>query len=502
MPGSPFPSQRHQDFLTIRISKLTVVNGVLAVIVVVALVALGFRERAKSQIALAGDAVALHPHEPAAVSPPPLSGRPQRAGAETIAAQPAESKRFESEPADPLPPVESQPPNGEAVDSEVPRPPEVLVAELRPRQIIYREPLATDSAAVQPEVKPEDPPQPAEQPNQPAAPTPPTPNPPPPRPAPSSSATILNGAGATYPYPLYSKWFDDYHKLNPGVQINYQSVGSGAGVRELLNGEVDFGATDVLTSDEQLSRTKTPIVHIPAVLGAIVPVYNIPGVSREISFTPEILAGIYMGKIVSWNDAAIANVNRDVNLPDLPIAVIHRAEGNAATFVFTDYLSKVSRDWQEKVGKGTSVNWPIGLGAKGNEGVAGLIRQTPGAIGYVDLLYVEQNRMPFGSVSNAAGRFAKASLHSVTEAAASVTELPPNSGISITNAPGKDAYPIASFTWFLVPRKLQDPGKAQDLATFLRWTTTKGQPVAENLGYAPLPDRIVAQVLKIIAQLR
>jgi phosphate transport system substrate-binding protein len=495
MPGSPFPSQPHQEFLTIRFSKLSVVNGLLAVIVVVALVALGFRERAKSQIALAGDALALHPQELAAVSPPPLSERPQRARTGAIAAQPAES-----EPADPLPAVESQPPNGGAVDSEVPRPPEVLVAELRPRQIIYREPLATDSAAAQPEAKPEDPPQPAEQPNQPAAPTPTTPNPP--RSAPSSSATILNGAGATYPYPLYAKWFDDYHKLNPQVQINYQSVGSGAGLRELLDGEVDFGATDVLTSDEQLSHAKTPLVHIPAVLGAIVPIYNIPGISREIWFTPEILAGIYLGKIVSWNDAAIANVNRAVNLPDLPIVVIHRWEGNAATFVFTDYLSKVSSSWQKEVGRGASVNWPVGLGAKGNEGVAGLVRQAPGAIGYADLLYVEQNHIPFGSVSNAAGKFVKASLHSVTEAAASVAELPANSGISITNASGKDAYPIASFTWFLVPRKLQDPGKAQDLAAFLRWTTTRGQPVAENLGYAPLPDRIVAQVLKILGQLR
>jgi phosphate transport system substrate-binding protein len=495
MPGSPFPSPRHQEFLTIRISKLAVVNGLLAVTIVVALVALGFR--AKSQIALAGDAVALHPQERAAVSPPSLSGRPQRARAVALAAQPAES-----EPADPLPPVESQAPNEAAVDSSSPRQPEVLLAQLRPTHAIYSEPLATDSAVAQPEVKPEDPPQPAEQPEQPAAPAPPTPNPPPPRPAPSSSPTILNGAGATYPYPLYSKWIDDYRKMVPQVRINYQAVGSGGGVRELLDGAVDFGATDVLTSDEQLSHAKTPIVYIPTVLGAIVPIYNIPGVSREIWFTPEILAGIYLGKIVSWNDAAIANVNRGANLPDLPIAVIHRSEGNAATFVFTDYLSKVSSEWQRQVGKGASVNWPVGLAAKGNEGVVGMMHQTPGAIGYVDLLYVEQNHLPFGGVSNAAGNFVKASLHSVTEAAASVTELPPNSGISITNAPGKDAYPIASFTWFLVPRKLQDPSKAQDLATFLRWTTIKGQAAAENLGYAPLPERIVAQVLKIIAQLR
>jgi phosphate transport system substrate-binding protein len=290
--------------------------------------------------------------------------------------------------------------------------------------------------------------------------------------------------------------------LNPQVQINYQAVGSGGGVRDLLEGVVDFSATDVLTSDEQLSHAKTAIVHIPTVLGAIVPIYHIPGISREIWFTPGILAGIYMGKIVSWNDAAIANVNRGANLPDLPIVVVDRLEGNAATFTFTDYLSKVSPEWKQNVGKGSSVNWPVGLGAKGNEGVAGLVRQTPGAIGYLDLLYAQQNHMLFGGVSNAAGNFVKASLHSVTEAAASVTELPPNSGVSITNAPGKDAYPIASFTWFLVPQKLPDPAKSQDLAAFLRWTATGGQHQAENLGYAPLPGKVAGQVLKIIAQLR
>jgi phosphate transport system substrate-binding protein len=265
---------------------------------------------------------------------------------------------------------------------------------------------------------------------------------------------------------------------------------------------VDFGATDVPTSDELLSHAKTPIVHIPTVLGAIVPTYNIPGVGREIRFTPEILAGIFLRKIVSWNDPAIANVNPGANLPYLPIAVIHRSEGNAATFTFTDYLSKVSSNWRKEVGKGTSVNWPVGLGAKDDEGVAGLIRQTPGAIGYADLLYVERNHMAFGSVSNAAGQFVKASLHSITEAAASVTELPPNTGLSITNASGQDAYPIASFTWLLVPQKLPDRAKAQDLANFLRWTTVGGQRQAENLGYAPLPAKVAAQVLKIIAQLR
>jgi phosphate transport system substrate-binding protein len=496
-PRSPFPSQPQQEFLTIRISKLAFVNGLLAVIVVVALVALGFRERAKSQTALASALVGSPQQEPAVASPLPPSSRPSAARAEAVAVQPAEP-----EPSVPLPAVESQAPNEAAVESPVRWQPEVLVAQLRPRQALYLEPPETDSQPPQPEVKPEDPPQPDSQPEQPAPPSTPALDPPPARPAPFASPMTLNGAGATYPYPLYAKWFDDYHKLNPGLQINYQAVGSGAGVHALLQGEVDFGATDVPTSDELLSHAKIPIVNIPTALGAIVPIYNISGMNREVRFTPEVLAGIFLGKIVTWNDAAIAKVNPGANLPYLPIAVIHRAEGNAATFTFTDYLSKVSPNWRKEVGKGTSVNWPVGLGAKGDEGVAGLIRQIPGAIGYADLLYAEQNHMAFGSVSNGAGQFVKASLHSITEAAASVAELPPNTGLSITNASGKDSYPIASFTWLLVPQKLPDRSKAQDLANFLRWTTVGGQRQAENLGYAPLPGKVAAQVLKIIAQLR
>jgi phosphate transport system substrate-binding protein len=447
MPGSPFPSQPHQEFLTIRISKLTVVNGLLAVIVVVALVALGFRERAKSQAALASALVGSQPHEPAVVSRPPAPDRPHGPRAEAIAAKPA----------DPLPPVESQAPDEGAVAASDPRPPETTRVELRPNQVIYREPPAADSLPTQPEVKPEDPPQPADQPDQPAAPTPPTPNPPPPHAASSSSPTILNGAGATYPYPLYSKWFGDYYKLNPGIQINYQPVGSGGGVRELLDGVVDFGATDVPTFNEQLSQSKTPILHIPSALGAVVPIYNIAGANREVMFTPEVLAGIFLGRIVLWNDPAIADVNRAVNLPNLPIVVIHRADGNAATFIFTEYLSKVSPNWQKQVGKGTSVNWPVGFGAKGNEGVAGMMRQTPGAIGYVDLLYAEQNHVPFGSVSNAAGNFVKASFRSVMEAAASVTELPPNTGLSIPMLPARALIPLPVLPgfWCLENCKIQ-----------------------------------------------
>jgi phosphate transport system substrate-binding protein len=483
--------------LTIRISKLTLVNGFLALIIVLALFAMAFRERKNDQVALAGAPVA--PQEHAIATPPVVESPPRGSGIPRIAAQPSET----SSP-DPAQVPGNQAQAEVAVDSSVANPPEAVRVEIAERQATYFELRAvSDATDAQPESKPEDPPpQPADQPDQPAAPLPAAPTTAPTRPAASGPPMMLYGAGATSPYPLYAKWFDDYYKLNPQVQINYQSVGSGAGVRALLTGIVEFGATDVPAFDEQLSQAKTQILHIPAVLGAIVPAYNIPGVSRDLMFTPEVLAGIYLGRIVSWSDPAIANVNPAVNLPNMPIVVIHRAEGNAATYVFTDYLSKVSRDWQEKVGKGSSVNWPVGSGAKGNEGVAGLMRQTPGAIGYVDLLYVQQNRMPFGSVSNAAGRFVKASLRTVAEAAATVTELPPNAGISITNAPGRDAYPIASFTWFLVPKKSNDPAKGQDLAAFLGWMIDAGQPLAENMGYVPIPRKLAVQVRKMISQIR
>ena len=497
MPGSPFPSQPHQEFLTIRISKLALVNGFLALTIVLGLVALGFRERKNNQVALAGAPFA--PQEHAISSPPVVESRPQAAGAPRIAAPSPEA----SSP-DPAPLPENRAKAEAAVDSSAPNPSEAVRVEIAQRESTYFgfRPVR-DPADTQPESKPEDPlPQPADQPDPPAAPPPAAPRPQPVRPGASASSMMLNGAGATYPYPLYSKWFDDYHKVNPQVQINYQSVGSGAGVRALLDGIVDFGATDIPAFTEQLPQAKTQVLYIPAVLGAIVPVYNIPGVSRDVMFTPEVLAGIYLGRIVSWSDPAIANVNPAVNFPNMPIVVIHRAEGNAATYVFTDYLSKVSRDWQEKVGKGSSVNWPVGPGAKGNEGAASMMRQTPGAIGYADLLYVEQNRMPFGSVSNAAGRFVKASLRTVAEAAATVTELPPNAGISITNAPGRDAYPIASFTWFLVPKRSNDPAKGQDLAVFLDWMIDAGQPVAENMGYVPIPRKLAVQVRKMISQIR
>src|SRR6202142_3756350 len=257
--------------------------------------------------------------------------------------------------------------------------------------------------------------------------------------------TTLNGAGATFPYPMYSKWFSDYNKLHPDVQINYQSIGSGGGIRQVLNGTVDFGASDGPMSDEQLKEAKTKILHIPTVMGAVVPAYNVTGVSGEIKFTPEALAGIFLGKIQKWNDPAITQANPGVKFPDTAIIVVHRSDGSGTTFIFTDYLSKISKEWESTVGKGTSPKWPVGLGGKGNEGVAGQIRQLDGSIGYIELIYAAENKITYGSVKNAAGNFVKATLESVTEAAASAPKMPADFRVSITNAPGKNAYPISSF---------------------------------------------------------
>ena len=265
--------------------------------------------------------------------------------------------------------------------------------------------------------------------------------------------TQLNGAGATFPYPMYSKWFSEYNKLHPEVQINYQSIGSGGGIRQVLNGTVDFGASDGPMTDEQLKEAKTKILHIPTVMGADVPAYNVAGVSGEIKFTPEVLANIFLGKITSWNDPSLAKINPGVKFPNEPIIVVHRSDGSGTTYIFTDYLSKVSKEWETTVGKGTSVKWPIGLGGKGNEGVAGQIRQLEGSIGYVELIYAVQNKIQYGVVKNAAGEFVKASLEGVTEAAASAKSMPADFRVSITNAPGKTAYPISSFTWLLIPAR-------------------------------------------------
>jgi len=319
---------------------------------------------------------------------------------------------------------------------------------------------------------------------------------------PALGQTTLNGAGATFPYPMYSKWFSEYHKAHPDIQFNYQSIGSGGGIRQVLAQTVDFGASDGPMTDEQLSQAKTKILHIPTVLGAVVPAYNVPGVTGELKFTPEALAGIFLGKITSWNDPAIAKANPGVNLPNQTIIVIHRSDGSGTTYIFTDYLSKVSSEWQNGPGKGTSVKWPVGLGGKGNEGVAGMIRQMQGGIGYIELIYAVQNKITYGSVKNAAGSFVKATLESVTAAAASAKNMPPDFRVSITNAPGKDAYPISSFTWLLIPEKSKEASKGKILADFLTWMVDDGQKMTSELAYAPLPESVASKVKGVIKQVQ
>jgi phosphate transport system substrate-binding protein len=314
---------------------------------------------------------------------------------------------------------------------------------------------------------------------------------------------MLNGAGATFPYPIYSKWFSDYNKIHSNIQINYQSIGSGGGIRQLLSGTVDFGASDPPMNDEQLAQAKTKILHFPTVLGAVVPTYNIPGVSQELNFTPDVLVGIYLGKITKWNDPEIAKYNKGVNLPAQDIVVVHRSDGSGTSYVWTDYLSKVSTEWQSKVGRNTSVNWPVGLGGKGNEGVTGLVKQTPGAIGYVELIYAVQNQIPYGRVRNAAGVFVKADLAGVTAAAAGYAKtMPEDFRISITNAPGKAAYPVASFTYLLIPTKIEDANKKEIIKGFLTWMLNDGQKAVEALSYARLPKEVVAKELKQISQIQ
>ncbi len=314
--------------------------------------------------------------------------------------------------------------------------------------------------------------------------------------------TTLNGAGATFPYPIYSKWFSEYHKLHPDVQINYQSIGSGGGIRQVTAGTVDFGASDMPMTDKQLQESKVKILNLPTVLGANVPAYNIPGVTAELKFTPEALAGIFLGKIGKWNDKAITSVNPGVNLPDKDIIVVHRSDGSGTTFIWTDYLSKVSPEWKAQVGSDTSVKWPIGMGGKGNEGVAGLIRQLPGSIGYVELIYALQNNITYGSVRNSAGVFLKASLAGVTAAAASAPKMPADFRVSITNAPGKDAYPISSFTWLLIPLQSKNPANAKILTDFLNWMVTDGQKLTSALEYAPLPQNVAEKEKEAIKQVK
>ena len=314
---------------------------------------------------------------------------------------------------------------------------------------------------------------------------------------------LLNAAGATFPYPIYSKWFDQYHQAHSNVQINYQSIGSGGGIRQLLDKTVDFGASDGPMSDDQLKTATVPILHFPTVLGAAIPSYNVAGVQGDLNFTPEALSGIFLGKVTKWNDPAIASANPGVKLPGDDIVVVHRSDGSGTSYIWTDYLSKVSPEWQQKVGKATSVNWPVGLGGKGNEGVSALIQQTPGSLGYIELIYAIQNHLPYGKVKNSSGAFVKADLASVSAAAAAVAKtMPDDFRVSITNPEGKAAYPIASFTWLLIPAKFTDTAKRDVVKDFLKWMMTDGQSSCEALSYAKLPKEVVAKEMKAIAQIQ
>jgi phosphate transport system substrate-binding protein len=311
---------------------------------------------------------------------------------------------------------------------------------------------------------------------------------------------LINGAGATFPYPIYSKWFSDYHKANPDIQINYQSIGSGGGIQQMLKGTVDFGATDGPMTEAELKQAKVPILHLPTVVGAVVATYNLPGVA-DLELTPEALAGIFLGTVEKWSDPAIAGANPGAKLPDAGIIVVHRSDGSGTSYVFTDYLAKVSPAWKEKVGTGKSVAWPVGLGGKGNEGVTGLVKQTPNSIGYVEFVYALQNKLPFASIRNKAGSFVAPTIESVT-AAANVKSMPEDFRVSITDSDDPKAYPIASFTWLLVPTRIPDVEKGKALVGFLEWMLTDGQTMASPLHYAPLPENVVALERKAIEGIR
>jgi len=313
----------------------------------------------------------------------------------------------------------------------------------------------------------------------------------------AADVAALNGAGATFPYPVYSKWFDEYHKVKPDLQINYQSIGSGGGIRQLTEKTVDFGASDGPMTDEQIQKAGGAVLHLPTVLGGVVPAFNVEGVT-ELKLDGAALAGIYLGTIAKWNDPALVKLNPGAKLPDLAIAVVHRSDGSGTSYCFTDYLTKVSKEWETKVGKGASVNWPAGLGGKGNEGVAGLVKQNPGSIGYVELIYAQQNAIPYAAMKNKAGEFVKASVPSVTAAAAGAAKaMPKDYRVSITDAPGKGAYPISTFTWLLVYPK-NPAGKGAQIKDFLKWMLKDGEPMAPALGYAPLPESVKAKVAKTV----
>jgi phosphate transport system substrate-binding protein len=479
----PMPrSQASTEYLIVKIDKcaaLLLVGGLALTAFVFVLL---FREQVAFNHRKDID---REPDSTAATLPPPanLSSAQEPGGA--ICPAPA----LDGAPPDDPP---ASDPNGDPSASVPQLPPPVIVS---PRTIMraYYEPLPPDPAdALQPDsttvgALSSNPP------SNPDLPSKPDPAPNPPAPYDPTAPAIINGAGAAFPYPLYSKWFDEFHTLHPDVQFNYQSVGSGAGIKQLQEQTVDFAGTDIPMSDPQPARVGATLLYVPSVIGGVVPAYNLPDVT-ELRFTPQILAEIYSGRILYWNDPVIAAANPSIELPGMPILVIHRSDGCAATFIFTDYLSKVSSDWQHTVGMGTSVNWPIGPGAKGNEGVMGLLRETPGSIAYVDFLYARQNQIPFGSVRNQTGRFIKANLASLTAAGL----LANNAGdlrVSITNAPAPDAYPISSFTWILAPVRSRSASEARDLRAFLRWMLAgHSQDTAKDLGYAPLPQELIAQI--------
>jgi phosphate transport system substrate-binding protein len=317
----------------------------------------------------------------------------------------------------------------------------------------------------------------------------------------TAQAQKMTAAGATFPYPIYSKWFSEYAAAHPGVEINYQPIGSGGGIRQVTSGLVDFGATDGPATDEQLASSKIKLIHIPTVMGAVVPIFNVTGVN-DIKFSPDVLADMFLGKIQNWSDPRIAKDNPGAKLPNEKIIVVHRSDGSGTSYIFTDYLSKVSPEWANGPSKGTSPSWPTGVGGKGNEGVAGMVRQLPGALGYVELIYALQNKITYGEVKNPAGNFVRASIEGVTEAAASMKQMPADYRVSITNAPGKNSYPISSFTWLLVPMKSPDPAKGKVIKDLLSWIINSGESEASSLAYAPLPKSVAEKVLKTVYTLQ
>lgn len=315
--------------------------------------------------------------------------------------------------------------------------------------------------------------------------------------------TLINGAGATFPYPLYSKWFSDYAKIDPSVKFNYQSIGSGGGIKQTIGQTVDFGASDKFLTDEELKSAPGKILHIPTVMGAVVVTYNVPGVSKGLKLTSEDVADIFLGKITKWNDPKISNDNPGVALPNQPIIVVHRSDGSGTTSIFTDYLTGVSPEWAQRVGKGASVKWPVGLGGKGNEGVAGQVKTTKNTIGYVELAYAVENKLPYASLKNKSGSFVEPSIKSTTAAAAAAAKnMPADFRVSLVNQPGKDAYPVVGFTWLLVYEKQKDPLKGKKMVEFLNWSMKNGQKMASPLLYAPLPDNVEKMVEKTIKSIK